>query len=63
MKKMTEQEYMDREGDIKYVWEKSRFSFLYDIILYDQKSGENHASFVFSQIEDWIHKKIGRAHV
>lgn len=43
-------------GDIKYVWEKSRFSFLYDIIRYDQKSGENHASFVFSQIEDWILK-------
>lgn len=35
-------------GDIKYVWEKSRFSFLYDIIRYDQESGENHAAFVFS---------------
>ena len=42
--------------DIKYVWEKSRFSFLYDIIRYDQESGENHAAFVFSQIKDWIYK-------
>ena len=27
---------MPEAGDIKYVWEKSRFSFLYDIIRYDQ---------------------------
>lgn len=52
----TVEDIVPEAGDIKYVWEKSRFSFLYDIILYDQKSGENHASFVFSQIEDWIHK-------
>ena len=52
----TVEDIVPEAGDIKYVWEKSRFSFLYDIIRYDQKSGENHASFVFSQIEDWIHK-------
>lgn len=35
---------------------KSRFSFLYDIIRYDQKTGKSHASFVFTQIIDWIHQ-------
>lgn len=50
------EDIVSEAGDIKYVWEMSRFSFLYDIIRYDQKTGESHASFVFSQIEDWIHK-------
>lgn len=41
-------------GDIKYIWEKSRFTFLYDFIRYDNSSGENCAELVFSEIEDWI---------
>ncbi len=41
-------------GDIKYVWEKARFSFVYDIIRYDYHSGENHGEWVISQIESWI---------
>lgn len=41
-------------GDIKYVWEKSRFCFLYDLIRYDYHEGKDQAQFVFGKIEDWI---------
>jgi hypothetical protein len=41
-------------GDIKYVWEKSRFSYLLTIIRYDYHFEEDHAEFVFSEIESWI---------
>ncbi len=41
-------------GDIKYVWEKARFSFVYDIIRFDYHSGENHGEWVIEQIESWI---------
>ena len=50
------EDYVKESGDIKYVWEKSRFAFLYDFIRYDQTTGENHAQFVLSQILDWIVK-------
>jgi len=43
-------------GDIKFVWEKARFSYLYDIMRYDYHSGEDQAAFVFSEIEDFIDK-------
>jgi hypothetical protein len=41
-------------GDIKYVWEKSRFGFLHTIFRYDHHFGQNHAEWVFSEIESWI---------
>jgi Heparinase II/III-like protein/Heparinase II/III N-terminus len=41
-------------GDIKYVWEKSRFSYLYDIIRYDYHFNKENGSFVFSEIDSWI---------
>ncbi|WP_231372788.1 heparinase II/III-family protein [Aureivirga sp. CE67] len=41
-------------GDIKFVWEKSRFSFLQTILRYDFHFGKNNAEFIFSQIENWI---------
>lgn len=41
-------------GDIKYVWEKSRFTFLYDLIRYDFHLKEDQAEHVFSEIESWI---------
>jgi hypothetical protein len=41
-------------GDIKYVWEKSRFSFLYTIIRYDAKTGEDHSEWVWKEISSWI---------
>ncbi len=43
-------------GDIKYVWEKARFSFLYDTIRYDYHYEEDHSEFVFEQIQDFIKK-------
>ena len=41
-------------GDIKYVWEKSRFSYLYDIIRYDYHFGTDCSELVFWEIENWI---------
>ncbi len=41
-------------GDIKFVWEKSRFSYLYDIIRYDYHFEEDCASIVFKDILSWI---------
>ena len=41
-------------GDIKYVWEKSRFSYLLTIMRYDYHFNEDHSAFVFAEIEDWI---------
>lgn len=41
-------------GDIKYVWEKSRFSYLYSVLRYDYHFEEDHSQFVFSEIESWI---------
>ncbi|MCD6010708.1 MAG: heparinase [Flavipsychrobacter sp.] len=47
-------DYSKEAGDIKFVWEKSRFSYLYDIIRYDHHFGEDCAEFVFSEIMSWI---------
>src|SRR6185437_2364610 len=47
-------DYSKEAGDIKYVWEKSRFSYLYDIIRYDYHFNEDCAPFVFSEILSWI---------
>ncbi len=41
-------------GDIKYVWEKSRFSFLFELIRYQECTGIDQSSLVFSRIENWI---------
>jgi hypothetical protein len=41
-------------GDIKYVWEKSRFSYLLTIMRYDHHFNEDHSAFVFAEIESWI---------
>ncbi|WP_229208785.1 heparinase II/III family protein [Dyadobacter luticola] len=41
-------------GDIKYVWEKSRFTFLYDLIRYDHHFEKDQFQLVFNLIEDWI---------
>ena len=49
-------DYSKEAGDIKYVWEKSRFSFLSTIVRYDYHFKEDHSLFVFRQIMDWIEK-------
>lgn len=54
-KHWSEIETLDpRAGDIKYVWEKSRFCYLYDLIRYDYHFKEDQAEFVFSEIISWI---------
>ena len=45
-----------REGDIKYVWELSRFSFLYTLMRYDHHFSEDTSEFVFGKIINWIDK-------
>ncbi len=47
-------DYSKEAGDIKYLWEKSRFSFLYDIIRYDYHFDKDCGEFVFSEIISWI---------
>ena len=47
-------DYSKEAGDIKYVWEKSRFSYLYDVIRYDYHFNEDCGQFVFSEILSWI---------
>lgn len=47
-------DFSSQTGDIKYVWEKSRFTYLLTIIRNDYHNDEDHAEFVFSEIESWI---------
>ena len=49
-------DYSSESGDIKYVWEKSRFSFLNTIIRYDYHYDDDQSEFVFNEIENWIDK-------
>lgn len=41
-------------GDIKYVWEKARFSFVYSLIKYEKQTGESQDDFIFNEIESFI---------
>jgi hypothetical protein len=41
-------------GDIKYVWEKSRFTYIQTILRYDYHFQQDHADWVFSEMESWI---------
>lgn len=41
-------------GDIKYVWERSRFGFLQTILRYDALERCDSSEWVFTQIESWI---------
>lgn len=41
-------------GDIKYVWEKSRFSWVNTLIRYDFHFNQDSSEFIFSEIESWI---------
>ncbi len=43
-------------GDIKYVWEKARFSFIYDIIRFDYHFNIDKSKYVFNEILDFIDK-------
>ncbi|MDM1500009.1 alginate lyase family protein [Myroides odoratimimus] len=45
---------LEEAGDIKYVWEKSRFSYLFTLIRYDYHFDKDLSERVFSDIESWI---------
>lgn len=47
-------DYSKQAGDIKYVWEKSRFTYLNTIIRYDYHFDTDQSEFVFTEIESWI---------
>ncbi|MCW3464669.1 heparinase II/III family protein [Chitinophaga nivalis] len=47
-------DYSREAGDIKFVWEKARFAYLYDIIRYDYHFKEDCAEMVFADILSWI---------
>ncbi|HEY9364713.1 MAG TPA: alginate lyase family protein [Chitinophagaceae bacterium] len=47
-------DYSKEAGDIKYVWEKSRFSFLYNVIRYDYHFEHDCSGMVFKEILSWI---------
>ena len=48
------QDFSTEFGDIKFVWELSRFSFLNTIVRYDYHFEKDQSEFVFKLIEDWI---------
>lgn len=50
------QDLSKEAGDIKYVWEKARFTFLYDIIRYDYHFNRDQSKLVFNEISDFIKK-------
>ncbi len=47
-------DYSKEAGDIKYVWEKSRFSYIYDLIRYDYHYNRDCGAEVFADILSWI---------
>lgn len=47
-------DFDEKSGDIKYVWEKSRFSFIYLTIRNDIKYKTDSSEFVFEEIKSWI---------
>ncbi len=49
-------DYSEEAGDIKFVWEKSRFSWMLTVCRYDYHFDEDHSDFAISQILDWIEK-------
>jgi hypothetical protein len=49
-------ELSEVSGDIKFVWEKARFSFLYDLIRYDYHYNKDCSEYVFSEIVSFIEK-------
>ncbi len=47
-------DFSNEAGDIKFVWEKSRFSYIYTIIRYDYHFQKDCSQLVFNEIENWI---------
>ena len=51
-------DFSEEAGDIKYVWEKSRFSYLTDLIRYDYHFDHDLSSTVLGEIADWIQANL-----
>lgn len=49
-------DYDEVAGDIKFVWEPSRFESLYTIVRYDYHFDKDHSEFAIGRIIDWIEK-------
>jgi Heparinase II/III-like protein/Heparinase II/III N-terminus len=47
-------DFSQEAGDIKFVWEKSRFSYLYYLIRYDYHYEKDCSEFIFNEIESWL---------
>ncbi len=48
--------YSSEIGDIKYIWEKSKFSFLLTLIRNDIRNDADNSEFVFNEIRRWINE-------
>lgn len=48
------EDYSASAGDIKLVWEKSRFAYLYEVMRYDHSTKEDHSEWVFNEIQSWL---------
>lgn len=47
-------DFNSMQGDIKYVWEKARFSYFYTIIRNDHANGTDNSRFIWDEILSWI---------
>lgn len=47
-------DYSREAGDIKFVWEKSRFAYLFQVIRHDHFTSQDHSEWVFSEINSWL---------
>lgn len=48
------EDFGEGQGDIKYVWEPSRFSFVQTLIRADHHLGTDHAALAFARIRSWL---------
>lgn len=49
-------DFNEAAGDIKFVWEPSRFSSLYTLVRNDYHNNEDYSEFAIGRIIDWIEK-------
>ena len=50
------QDFSQESGDIKFVWERSRFSWIITLIADDYHNEKDHAEWILNEITDWINK-------
>lgn len=47
-------DFSEQTGDIKFVWEKSRFTYFHVLLNYDYHFGLDLSEFVFNEMDSWI---------